>query len=70
MPLVKCETSQTKGKVSEFEVIKNIYTIIDKNGKSQQKTSEKTERVKYILTYEEIYKKLGIAKKDYICHKY
>ena len=40
MPL-KCEASQTKVKVSQFEVTKKAHTKIDKNGKSQQKTSEK-----------------------------
>ena len=64
MPL-KCKTLQTKIKVSQLEVTKKVYTKTDKNGKSHQKTSEKTERVEHSLTYEEIYKKLSAFKKAY-----
>lgn len=45
MPL-KCETSWTKVKVSQFEVTEKVYTKIDKNGKSKQKP-QKTERLEH-----------------------
>ena len=67
---LKCEKLQTKVKVSQFEITKQVYTKILKNGESQQKTSEKTQRVEHFLSYEEIYKKLSACKKDYTCHKY
>ena len=59
---LKCEKLRTKVKVFQFEILKN--------DKSQQKTSEKTQRVEHFLSYEGIYKKLSACKKDYTCHKY
>ena len=38
--------------------------------KANRRHLKKTERVGHMLTYEEIYTKLGTVKKDYSCHKY
>ena len=57
-------------KVCQFEVTKKPYTKTNKDGKVEEKVSEKTERVEHSLTFEKIYRRLTLLKKSYTCHKY